>query len=121
MLKIKRVYTQLDSADGYRILVDRLWPRGLSQAKAQVDNWFKTIAPSSELRHDFHHDPALFPAFKAEYLAELHQNEQGPAFIQLVKDLLELGNVTLLYGAKDEQNNQAVVLKQWLETKLALK
>ena len=109
--KIKRVYEQPDKADGTRILVDRLWPRGLTKDKARVDLWLKEIAPSTELRQWFHQDPSQWAEFKARYQAELKENDEHVA---LLKSEIEKGPVTLLYGARDEEQNQAVVLKEFL-------
>jgi uncharacterized protein YeaO (DUF488 family) len=106
-LKLKRVYEEPSEADGIRILVDRLWPRGLTKEKARVDLWLKEIAPSNELRKWFAHDPAKWPEFKARYKAELKQN--GPQFA-LLKQAITKGPTCLLYGAKDTEHNEAVVL-----------
>jgi uncharacterized protein YeaO (DUF488 family) len=110
-LKIKRVYERPDQEDGMRILVDRLWPRGLTKAKASVDLWLKDIAPSVELRKWFGHDPAKWTAFKTCYRNELNENEEQVA---LLKRELEKGVVTLVYGAKDEAHNAAIVLEAYL-------
>jgi len=112
MILIKRVYEDKSEEDGYRVLVDRLWPRGLSKEKAGIDLWMKEIGPSDELRKWFNHDPAKWEEFKSKYNEELKDK----------KDLLaELKNleskhkkVTLLYGARDEQHNQAVVIAKEL-------
>lgn len=118
MLKIKRAYEDKDNADGYRILVDRLWPRGISKEKANIDEWFKDIAPSSETREEFNHEKDKFPNFKYKYLMEIEENKRSKDFLNLVKENLDKGNVTLIYAAKDEKYNQAVVLKEWLENKI---
>jgi uncharacterized protein YeaO (DUF488 family) len=113
-LRIKRVYEPPDTGDGTRVLVDRLWPRGLAREKAQLDLWLKEIAPSNSLRHRFHGDPAAWEDFKAAYYTELRQ----PPAQSAVRDLLErlsLGPVTLLFAARDETRNNAVALKEWLE------
>jgi uncharacterized protein YeaO (DUF488 family) len=110
-INIKRVYAQPDKSDGIRILVDRLWPRGLTKEKAAADLWLKEIAPSTELRKWFGHEPAKWPAFKKRYQAELTHNE---AQVALLKEQLKTGPVTLLYGAKDEEHNEAVVLKEFM-------
>ena len=108
-IKIKRVYEQPDKDDGRRILVDRLWPRGLTKEKASVDLWLKDIAPSTELRKWFGHDPGKWGEFKKRYLAELGgKGEQ----IRLLKQEMEKGVVTLVYGAKDEEHNEALVLQE---------
>ncbi|MHA7134192.1 DUF488 domain-containing protein [Oerskovia turbata] len=108
---IRRVYADPAPDDGYRVLVDRLWPRGLSKERAQVDLWLKEVAPSTGLRTWFHHDRGLFDEFVRRYRAELDQN---PAVEELRGVLAEHPVVTLLYGAKDEQDNQAVVLRDYL-------
>jgi len=110
-LPIKRVYEEPDKDDGIRILIDRLWPRGLSKEKAHVDLWLKEIAPSTELRKWFAHDPAKWTEFKTRYRAELkHNGEQ----LAVLKQAIIKGPVTLLYGAKDEQHNDAIVLQELL-------
>ncbi len=110
-LAIKRVYEEPDKDDGIRILVDRLWPRGLSKEKAHVDLWLKEIAPSTELRKWFAHDPAKWTEFKTRYRAELKHNSEQLA---VLKQAIAKGPVTLLYGAKDEQHNDAIVLQELL-------
>jgi uncharacterized protein YeaO (DUF488 family) len=111
--RIKRVYELPDKHDGRRILVDRLWPRGLTKEKAKIDLWLKDIAPSTELRKWFDHDPGRWEEFKERYLDELKGNSEQ---IQLLKQELDKGIVTLVYGAKDEEHNQAVVIQEnsWL-------
>lgn len=108
-IRIKRVYVQPDKDDGRRILVDRLWPRGLTKEKASVDLWLKDIAPSTELRKWFGHDPGRWEEFKKRYLAELKGNSEQ---IRLLKQELGRGAVTLVYGAKDEEHNEAVVIQE---------
>ncbi len=117
-LKLERIYDKPQDLSGYRVLVDRLWPRGISKVNAKLDQWEKEIAPSKELRSWFAHDPEKFPEFKKRYVAELDANEKTPAFISLISDHLKDGDVILLYGAKDREDNQAVVLKQYLTTHL---
>ena len=111
--RIKRVYELPNKHDGRRILVDRLWPRGLTKEKASIDLWLKDIAPSTELRKWFGHNPDRWEEFKERYLAELKGNSGQ---IQLLKQELDTGIVTLVYGAKDEEHNQAVVIQEnsWL-------
>lgn len=118
MLKIKRAYKPAEINDGYRILVDRIWPRGVSREHLQADEWNKEIAPSSELRKLFHHEPSKFSWFKEEYKKELDKNKETASLLRSVDSLLKQGNVTLIYGAKDEKNNQAAVLKEYLENAL---
>lgn len=112
-LKIKRVYEAPDKQDGRRILVDRIWPRGLTKEKASIDLWLKEIAPSTELRKWFNHDPGKWDEFKQRYVEELKNN---PESIQLLKQELGKGVVTIVYAAKDEAHNQAVVIQEndWL-------
>ena len=110
-LKIKRVYEPSDKNDGIRILVDRLWPRGLTKAKAGVDIWLKELAPSAELRKWFGHDPDKWTEFKKRYLVELAENDEQLARL---REEIKKGTVTLLYGAKDEEHNDAVVLIEFL-------
>jgi uncharacterized protein YeaO (DUF488 family) len=105
-VRIKRIYAAAAPDDGKRVLVDRLWPRGVSKAGAGVDLWLKEVAPSSELRRWFGHEPARWGEFRQRYAAELADN---PAFAELGA-LLDAGPLTLLYGAHDEIHNQAVVL-----------
>ncbi|MDE2260396.1 MAG: DUF488 domain-containing protein [Betaproteobacteria bacterium] len=108
-IRIKRVYEQPDRHDGRRILVDRLWPRGLTKEKACVDLWLKEIAPSTKLRKWFGHDPGRWEEFKKRYLAELKGNSEQ---IQLLKQALAKDTVTLVYGAKDEEHNEAIVIQE---------
>lgn len=111
----KRVYEQTDKTDGFRILVDRLWPRGIKKETAGIDLWVKDIAPSNELRKWYGHDPERFPEFNARYLAEMSANPAAAEFSHTVKAKLGDGSVTLLYAAKDTERNNAVILKEWLE------
>ncbi len=108
-IRIKRVYEQPDKHDGRRILVDRLWPRGLTKEKASVDLWLKDIAPSTTLRKWFGHDPEKWMEFKERYLVELKNNSEQ---IRLLKQELDKGVVTLVYGTKDEEHNEAVVIQE---------
>ncbi len=118
MLQIKRMYDEWSKEDGFRVLVDRLWPRGVSKEKAKLDQWFKEIAPSDKLRKDFHHEDEEFKDFEKDYLKELKENDIKEEFLSLIKEKLDLGNVTLLYAAKNETMNNAVVLKEWIEDNL---
>lgn len=111
-IKTKRIYEQPDPQDGQRLLVDRLWPRGLSRERARVDQWLKDIAPSDELRQWFGHDPARWQEFRTRYLAEL---EAKRAQLEEIADLARGQTVTLLYAARDEERNNAVVLKELLD------
>jgi uncharacterized protein YeaO (DUF488 family) len=113
-VKIKRVYEQPADDDGIRILVDRLWPRGLTKEKAHIDLWLKEIAPSTALREWFAHDPKKWKSFRGRYETELKHN--GTLIDTLTTKATE-GMVTLLYGARDEKHNEALVVKQFLERK----
>jgi uncharacterized protein YeaO (DUF488 family) len=113
-IKIKRVYVEPDHSDGLRVLVDRLWPRGLSKEKAKIDLWLKDIAPSTELRKWFNHDPEKWMEFQTRYKRELKSKGDELA---LLKEKVAQGPVTLLYGAKDEEHNEAVVLLALLRAK----
>jgi uncharacterized protein YeaO (DUF488 family) len=110
-IQTKRVYDPIAPTDGTRILVDRLWPRGLSKENAHVDIWLKDIAPSNELRKWFNHDPEKWKDFRSRYLIELRDKKE---LLQTIKDKASHTRVTLIYGAKDEQHNQAVVLLEHL-------
>lgn len=111
MIKIKRAYLEPEEDDGMRILVDRLWPRGLIKEKANIDLWMKDIAPSTELRKWFSHDIEKWEEFKKRYLDELNENKESVA---ILKEQLNKGNVTLIFGARDELHNEAIVLKELL-------
>jgi uncharacterized protein YeaO (DUF488 family) len=113
-LRIKRVYEPPDTADGVRVLVDRLWPRGLSREKAKIDLWLKKIAPSDALRRRFHRDPAAWEDFKTAYYAELQQPPEQSAVRELL-ERLSREPVTLLFAARDETRNNAVALREWLD------
>ncbi len=112
MIRLKRVYEKPAREDGLRVLVDRLWPRGLTKERAAVDLWLKEVAPSAELRRWFGHDPAKWPEFKRRYRTELRGQELA---LDLLKRKSSRRTVTLLYGARDEEHNEAVVLKAVLE------
>jgi uncharacterized protein YeaO (DUF488 family) len=112
MVKLKRVYEEPSKEDGFRILVERLWPRGITKQRASVDLWLKEIAPSTELRKWFGHDPKKWDQFCKRYLAELKQKKDS---LKLLKQKIKEGSVTLVYAARDEKYNGAVVLKAVLE------
>ena len=112
MVRIKRVYEMPTKADGYRVLVDRLWPRGVKKAAAHVDIWIKEVAPSDVLRKWFSHDPEKWPEFQKRYRTELAKHIHQVARLRRMEK--QHGTLTLLYGAKDEEHNQAVVLAQVL-------
>lgn len=109
-LRIKRVYDESVRTDGFRILVDRLWPRGLTKEKAKIDLWLKEIAPSNELRKWYSHDPNKWVEFKRRYFKELKNKKE---LIDLIRQ--QKGIVTLLFGTKEEKFNNAVALKEYLE------
>ena len=111
-IKIKRVYEPSEKSDGYRILVDRLWPRGLKKENADIDQWVKEVAPSTALRKWFDHDAEKWTQFIAKYRAEL---KGSAAYEELIAVVKKHKIVTLLYGAKNEEYNQAVALKKFLE------
>ncbi|ACP26187.1 hypothetical protein NGR_c24300 [Sinorhizobium fredii NGR234] len=113
-LKLKRVYEAPEASDGTRILVDRLWPRGIAKDKARIDLWLKDIAPSDALRKRFHGKPEDWQAFCEAYAAEL-EGEGPQAAVKELRGFLKKGPVTLLYAARDESHNNAMALKRWLE------
>jgi uncharacterized protein YeaO (DUF488 family) len=112
MIQLKRVYEKPSRKDGLRILVDRLWPRGLTKERAAVKLWLKDVAPSTELRKWFGHDPAQWTQFQARYRKELREKKDA---LKLLKQKSEEHTVTLVYGARDEEHNEALVLKSVLE------
>lgn len=117
-IEIQRIYDKPVDTDGYRILIDRLWPRGVSKLNAHLDLWAKEMAPSSELRSWFNHDASRFDEFWQRYLAELNQNPATSSFVATVKQNLVKQKIILLYGAKDRQHNNALVLQDYLKNKL---
>ena len=114
-VSIKRAYASPGPDDGYRVLVDRLWPRAISKLDAHIDEWWKECAPSTALRKWFSHDPAKWGRFKQRYTAELEANSE-----EVVQSVNRAGHgpITLVYGAKDEQHNHAIVLKEFIETRV---
>ena len=112
MIQLKRVYEKPSRKDGVRILVDRLWPRGVTKERAAVDLWLKDVAPSTELRKWFGHDPAKWKQFQVRYQKELREKEDA---IELLKHKSEEHLATLVYGARDQEHNEALVLKGVLE------
>ena len=118
-LLLKRVYEPYEPKDGYRILVDRLWPRGIKKEAAQLDEWAKEITPSTEIRRLYHQGDMPFEGFSQAYLEELETNEAAETFVSNCSEQLESQNVTLVYGAKNEQENHALVLREWLKRKIA--
>ena len=111
-INIKRVYEAPSSSDGKRVLVDRLWPRGLTKDKAKVDLWLKDISPSTQLRKWFNHDLAKWPEFQEKFREELDAN---PEPVEQLRQLAKDYKVTLVYGAKDEEHNDAVVILGYLK------
>lgn len=112
VIQIKRVYEKPSRKDGLRILVDRLWPRGLTKERAAVNLWLKDVAPSTELRKWFGHDPVKWRQFQVRYRKELREKKDA---IKLLKQKVKEHAVTLVYGARDEEHNEALVLKKLLE------
>jgi uncharacterized protein YeaO (DUF488 family) len=112
VIKVKRVYDKAEASDGSRLLVDRLWPRGLKRTDAVLDDWLKELAPSDRLRKWFDHDPRKWKQFRQLYFAELHDRTEAWGS---VLERSRKGNITLLYAARDPDHNQAVALKDFLE------
>ena len=113
-ISIKRIYDDATDKDGYRVLVDRLWPRGISKEEAKLDEWLQDIAPSTELRKWFDHQEERFPEFSKRYKAELDLKKTE---IEKLKAVAEKRPITLLYSAKNEEFNQAIVLRDYLTEK----
>ncbi|MGE8536463.1 DUF488 domain-containing protein [Chryseobacterium sp.] len=113
VIALKRVYKIPSPNDGYRVLVDRLWPRGLSKENADLNEWEKDLAPSTELRLWFHHSVELWTEFSEKYRKELHEADLGKDFLKRHKDQEK---ITLLYAAKDEEHCHAIILKEYLES-----
>ncbi len=112
MIRLKRAYEPALPSDGWRVLVERLWPRGLSKAKLRLDDWMKEVAPSTELRHWFGHDPKRWPQFRSRYFAELRAN---PAAWRALLSRSRRGRVTLVFAAHDLEHNGALALKAFLD------
>ena len=115
MIKIKRVYEKPEKEDGWRVLVDRLWPRGMKKEVAHLDAWMKEVAPSDALRKWFGHKPEKWAAFQKKYRAELAKKKEQLA--ELKKMSKEHGTLTLLFGARDEEHNEAIVLADVLKAR----
>lgn len=111
MIKVKRVYSPIENDDGVRVLVDRIWPRGIKKEEADIDFWFKEIAPSKELRKWFKHDSKKWEEFKTRYFEEIKAEMKR---IEELSDIAKKQNLTLLYGAKEERYNNAIALKEFL-------
>ena len=109
-IHLKRVYESPAPTDGQRILVDRIWPRGISKEQAKLNLWLKEVAPSTALRKWFGHDPEKWEEFRAKYRAELESN---PA-VETLKELIRQSEVTLVYAAKDDKHNHAIVLREYI-------
>lgn len=116
MIKVKRVYEDPAPEDGRRFLVDRLWPRGLKKETLQLDGWLKEVAPSNELRRWFDHDPDRWDEFKERYATELDDKPEG---WRPLLEAAQLGDVSLVYAARDQEHNNAVALQAYLQEKLA--
>jgi uncharacterized protein YeaO (DUF488 family) len=114
IVKIKRAYAAPEKSDGFRILVDRLWPRGLSKEKAHIDLWLKDVAPSTDLRKWFAHDPGKWAEFQSRYREELKSQSEP---LRLLREKSARGPVTLIYAARDEEHNEAVVLQKLLHSR----
>jgi len=113
-IRLKRAYEAPSSEDGDRLLVERLWPRGLTKEKARIDEWFRDVAPSQALRKWYAHDPEKWEGFRRRYLAELERNAEE---VERLRARVKKGPVTFIYAARDEKRNSAVVLKEYLEQK----
>lgn len=116
-IKVKRIYEDKAENDGIRILVDRVWPRGISKENANLEEWIKEIGPTQSLRKWFGHDPDKFEAFEKRYIEELKNNEEQNEAFKTLEGIIKNArkDVVLLFGAKDEKHNQAVVLKSYLK------
>ncbi|HNS51852.1 MAG TPA: DUF488 family protein [Anaerolineae bacterium] len=112
MIRVKRAYAPPAAEDGSRFLVDGLWPRGIKKEDLQIDGWPKGVAPSAGLRTWFGHDPTRWESFLARYSSELEEKQEA---LEPIRAAARLGNVTLVYGARDEEHNNAVALKTYLE------
>lgn len=117
-IKIKRAYEKADSTDGFRILVDRLWPRGISKERAKVDFWPRELAPSTELRRWYGHDPEKWSEFKSRYAAELSGNQE---LLNKLMEYVRKGTVTFVYSSKEERFNNALALKKHVESRIRRK
>ncbi len=116
MIKIKRAYDRMEKGDGKRFLIDGLWPRGVKKEELKVEEWNREVSPSPALRKWFKHDPAKWAEFQKRYAAEL---KKKPESWKPLSEASKAGNITLLYGARDTEHNNAVVLKHFLEEKKA--
>lgn len=117
-IRLKRIYLPFEPTDGHRILVDRLWPRGIAKEKAKIECWHKEVAPSSVLRNRFHRGEVSYVQFRQLYMDELESNPEAGMFVEECRKWQAAGSITLLFGAKDEEQNNAVVLRDWIVKKL---
>lgn len=117
MIYLKRAYDEYELTDSCRFLVDRLWPRGVNKQDLALDGWLKEVAPSDELRRWFNHDPKKWSVFQRRYRGELDMNPEG---WQTLLKVANEGDLTLIYGARDREQNNAVVLKAYLEEQMTL-
>jgi uncharacterized protein YeaO (DUF488 family) len=115
MIQTKRIYQESSPQDGERILVDRVWPRGMKKEEANIDDWYKVLAPSTDLRKWFGHDPEKWGKFRQRYRSEL-QDREKEALLTKLADKSKEGTVTLLYGSKDTDHNNAVALKSFIDS-----
>lgn len=117
-LRWKRIYDTAEEDDGFRILIDRLWPRGISKADAQLGAWARDVAPSAALRSAFHRNETDYKTFAESYEKELHDNDEMTEFIEEIKNKLKTGNVTLLYASREPEHSQIPVLRSFIEKRL---
>ena len=117
-LRWKRIYDTAEEDDGFRILIDRLWPRGISKADAQLGDWARDVAPSAALRSAYHRNETDYKTFAESYEKELYDNDEMTEFINEIKNKLETGNVTLLYASREPERSQIPVLRSFIEKRL---
>lgn len=120
IIRLKRIYLPADVSDGHRILVDRLWPRGIAKEKAKIECWCKEAAPSPQLRTRLHKGEITYIQFKQLYIDELESNPEAGLFVDECRKWLQTGCVTFLFGTKNEEENNAVVLRGWIMKKLEM-
>jgi uncharacterized protein YeaO (DUF488 family) len=114
MIRLKRAYDPVEEEDGARFLVDRLWPRGIRKGDLEIEAWLKEIAPSNDLRRWYGHKPEKWDEFKARYYSELDEGERS---LRPLREATDRGTITLIYAARDREHNNAVALREYLETK----
>lgn len=117
-IHLKRIYETKEKSDGYRILVDRLWPRGIKKEDAAIDEWAKGITPSPELRKHYHKDRSRFEEFTYSYIEELEDSEEVTEWLHHLRSILHERPVTFLYASKNTTQNHALVLKKWVDSKI---